>query len=510
MNMTMTTALSNAVSGLVNVNAQLAVLSQNIANASTPSYAVETSTQQAQTAGGVGFGVRTGPATRTIDRALQAAVTDQNADVAGLATTQAALLAIDPVLGTPGQGSDLGSLLGNLKNSFTTLLTDPSSQPQQSAVVASAATLAQGINTIGNAYAAQRQAAQDNLGAEVAVLNATLGDIGTISDQIVAAKANNQSTADLENQRDAAVQTLSGLISVKTQEQPDGGLSVFTGSGLLLPTVPGTSPFGFSGGSTPPGSYYPGGGLSGITLNGKDVTAQAAGGRIGANIALRDTTLPGYQAELDEFAQGLSSRFAAQGLTLFSDARGNVPPGGGTPAQANYVGYAAIIQVNPAVSANPALVRDGTAAVAGSATGASAFTPNPSGGPAGFSGLVSRVLDYTFTGLAQDGVAQPPLNTTGLGATGNLSAPFDGAASLSDFATSLVAAQAQASAAATGDLTTATALQTSLNAKVSNESGVSIDSEMSQMLVLQNAYGANARVMNALQSMFTQLLQAVQ
>ena len=37
-----------------------------------------------------------------------------------------------------------------------------------------------------------------------------------------------------------------------------------------------------------------------------------------------------------------------------------------------------------------------------------------------------------------------------------------------------------------------------------------MDTEVSQMLSLQNAYGANARVIAGVQAMFTQLLQAVQ
>ena len=44
-----------------------------------------------------------------------------------------------------------------------------------------------------------------------------------------------------------------------------------------------------------------------------------------------------------------------------------MPSGGGTPAQSGYVGFASEIQVNPAVAADPALVRDGTNAIAGSA-----------------------------------------------------------------------------------------------------------------------------------------------
>jgi flagellar hook-associated protein 1 FlgK len=59
-------------------------------------------------------------------------------------------------------------------------------------------------------------------------------------------------------------------------------------------------------------------------------------------------------------------------------------------------------------------------------------------------------------------------------------------------------------------LATEQALQTSLSSKMSAVSGVNMDTEMSHMLTLQNAYSANARVIAAVQSMFTQLLQAIQ
>jgi flagellar hook-associated protein 1 FlgK len=504
--MGLNSALSIAAGGLANINAQFALISQNVANAATPNYTVETSNQQALTADGIGLGVQTGPATLQIDQALQTSVLQQNATVTGLQTTQTALQAIDSVVGTPGSGSDIGSLLGNLQDSFSTLLTDPGNQTQQSSVVSAATTLAQGINALSNTYATQRQGAQNDLESAVTTLNSTLATIGQLSNEIIALKPTNQSTADLENQRNAAVQTLSQLLPVKAVEQPNGDLSLFTSTGLTLPTRDGATPFTMASSATPAGSYYPDGGIGGIMLGGADVTSQMTGGQIGADITLRDTTLPTDQAELDEFAQGLSSRFASQGLTLFTDPSGNVPAGGGTPAQSGYVGYAGTIQVNAAVVADPSLVRDGTNAVA--STG---FTPNPTGGPAGFTSLISNVINYTFGTQAQSGVAQPTMNTGSLGASGNLNAPFNAAGdTLSDFATSLVSAQAQQSAATTSSVTTETALQTSLNAKVSSVSGVNMDTEVSQMLSLQNAYGANARVIAGVQAMFTQLLQVIQ
>src|SRR5438309_10042444 len=114
-------ALSIASGGLANINGQFGVISQNVANASTPGYSREIATQESVTADGVCMGVRSGPAVRNVDDALQGDLLLQNASVAGFQTRQAALQAIDSVQGTVGQGGDLASQLGALQDAFSTL-----------------------------------------------------------------------------------------------------------------------------------------------------------------------------------------------------------------------------------------------------------------------------------------------------------------------------------------------------------------------------------------------------
>jgi flagellar hook-associated protein 1 len=497
---TIAAALSIATGGLANINSQLALVSQNVANASTPGYAAEIATQQSVVADGVGLGVRTDPATRDVDAALQAEVFSQNATVAGLQTRQSALQAIDAVQGTPGQDTDIASLLGNLQDQFSTLLNDPSSQAQQSQVVSSATTLAQNINTLSNAYIAQRQTAQDNIVSEVATLNATLSTIGGLSDKIISLKSTGRSTADLENQRDAAVATLSQLVSVKVLQQPNGDVLITTPAGLPLPIRGAANPLSTSNVNVLPETSYPGGGIPPIMLGGVDVTPQLQGGQIGANITLRDSTLPTDQAELDEFAQNLASRFSAQGLDLFTDPAGNVPSPAAPPApvQANYVGFATTIQVNPLVQATPALVRDGTVPPPP--------PPQPSGGN---TGIIQNVLTYTFGPDQAPGVPQPASNTHDLGPAGTLNAPYSAPPTLGGIAATMLAAQAQDSATTSAQFDTEQAVQTTLVSKLSTQSGVNMDTEMSNMIQLQNAYGANAKIIAAVQAMWTQLLQSV-
>ena len=501
--MSLDSALSVASSGLSSVNAQLGVVSQNVANAGTPGYAKEVAADASLTSGGVGYGVRTGPATAQTDAALQAALNGQDAAVAGLQVRSDALASVDAAQGTTGAGNDLSSRLGALSDSFTTLSADPSNQAQQSAIVVAAATLASGIRSQAAAYGAALQGAQDGLVSDVSALNGAVSTIGQLSSQIVAANARGQSTADLQSQRGAQEQIAAQLGGLTFLPSASGDVTAVLG-GLVVNTRAASGPFSIAAATLSSGSPAPP-----LLLSGTDITSQIAGGSIGARLTLRDATLPQAQAGLDEFAATAATRLSAQGLTLFTDPAGNPPATGGSPVQSGYIGFSSVIQVNAAVSAAPRLVRDGTQAVAAGAGGAAAFTPNPAGGPAGFTTLIDRVLQYGFGAQSQPGVSQPPPNTAGLGANGTVALPYTPGDTLHSFAANLVAAQAAAAGGAANDLSTGQALQTTLQTKLQSETGVSVDAELSHMLVLQNAYGANAKIVSAVQAMWTTLLNAV-
>ncbi len=495
--------LSTAASGLATVNQQLAVVSQNVANAATPGYQREVAGQDSLTAGGEGYGVVIRPATRETDAALQSALNGQNASVAGQQVLNTALAAINVTQGTTGAGNDLASQLGAVSDAFTALSADPSNQANQSAVVRAATTLANGITAQSGAYTTARQGAQDSLATDVASLNAAVSAVGTLSNQIIAAKAAGQSTADLESQRNAQESTAAQLGGLNFLPAANGDVTAVAG-GLVVDTHAATGPFSIAAATLGTGSAAPP-----LLLSGADVTSQLTSGSIGAQLSLRDTVLPQAQAGLDEFAATLATRLGNQGLALFTTPAGSLPVTGGSPVQAGYVGFSSEVTVNPAVVASPRLVRDGTQAVAAGTGGAAAFTPNPAGGPASFATLIDNVLQYGFGAQAQAGTAQPAPNTTGLGANGTISLPYAPGGTLASFAANLVGAQAQSAGAATTALDTGQALQNTLQTKLQSETGVSVDTELSNMLVLQNAYGANAKILTAAQSMWTALYTAV-
>ena len=505
-------SLSIATSGLTALQAEMAVASQNVANANTAGYAVEQSSISSRTADGQASGVVVGLTTRTINTALENSLYSQNATVSGLTMTSNGLATISALQGSTssdsGSSDTLADQVGNLQSSLITLGADPGSPASQQAVVTAAGSLASTIQTTAGSYGAARQAAQESIVDEVGTVNSNLALIGSLSDQIEQDRITGIGTAGLEDQRSAAMTSLSNVLSVQFKETSNGDMLVTTANGLSLPTRASSGSLSTSDATIGVTDAYPGS-IPAITLNGRDVTTSLTGGTLGANIALRDQVLPTMQAELDSFSQTLASRFDAQGLTLFTDGGGNVPASGATQASpAGQLGFSNVIQVNPAVTNEPSIIRDGSHDVVGTATSATSFTVNTTRGISDTT-LINRVLDYALGVDVQDGVTQPAAVTTGLGADGTLSAPYLSSSDLSSLASTVVSSQASTISQASSSLGDETAIQTALTTQIASVSGVSVDDQMASIVSLQNAYEANAKVVAAVQTMFTSLINAI-
>ncbi len=462
--------LSNAATGLAASQASIAAISDNIANAGIAGFTAKTLTTSTFDAGGQSSGVRTGLVTRSVDAALQASVWSSASSVGALTVRSQVLNAVNATQGVPGDGTSLADAMQALQSSFTVLQSQPSSQSEQTAVVAAASTLASTINATANTITSERNGVQTQIVASVATLNAAMDTVQSTTAAIVSATASHSSTADLEDQRDTALQSLSGLLALHFDKQANGGITILGANGLSIPL---TSRFSTDPAVLSPSSAYVPGSTSvppilmqsaNASSAATDVTGLLTGGQLGELISLRDTTLPANTASLDTFAATLSGRLGAQGLQLFTD-------GSGTAPTASYAGLSSQIQVNPAVSATPSLVRDGTSGTANAS------------GVAGFTGIIDAVVN---TGFAP-GFLTP---------------------SLASSAQSFVSQQSAATGNATTGLTDATSYQTTVASRFSDGSGVNVDQEMGLMIQLQNSYQANARVITTAQAMFTALVNA--
>ena len=197
---------------------------------------------------------------------------------------------------------------------------------------------------------------------------------------------------------------------------------------------------------------------------------QVLNGGAGTGITINSVTSTATQTSL--------SGGAAQ-LPFFTD--GSAPYSGAiTGGVSQTVGYAGRIQVNPALVSNPsALV---------------SFQPGTaSGDPTRPNFLASQLTTANFTFSPQTGI-------------GNATSPYSGTVSsyVGQVLSTQGAAAASAQSLSDGQDVVVNTLQQSFN----TASGVNVDNEMSNLLTLQTAYSANARVLTTINQMFTTLLQA--
>jgi flagellar hook-associated protein 1 FlgK len=167
-------------------------------------------------------------------------------------------------------------------------------------------------------------------------------------------------------------------------------------------------------------------------------------------------------------------------LPLFVDGT-NVYSGAITSTGPEAQGFSARISVNSALIADPSKLVT--------------FSTSPltaSGDPTRPTFLYNQMT----TGTSQFSPS------TGIGAA---TSPFSG--TLSSFMGQVISQQGQAAADADNLKQGQDVVVNALQQRMNDASGVNIDQEMTNLLTLQNTYGANARVFSVIQQMYQTLLQ---
>lgn len=482
--MTISSALSNALSGLAASSRAIGVVSTNVANATSDGYG-RREIELASRSDGVGGGVQVVSITRIMNLEV---LTDRRAADAALARadTEAGFLSrAADAIGEPGSGSSLGDLFAGFETALTSAAAQPDSEPRLGRAVDAATALAAALGAASDAVQTERARADADIAAAVDQLNGDLARIAELNGDICAATIAGSDAGSLVDERQRLIDRVSELVPVREVAREHGRVALLSEGGLLLD---GSAPvLGFQAAtSVGPGSSLSGGSLSGITLNGQPVdttrTRHAlSGGRLDGLFAVRDDLAPQVQGDLDALARNLMERFESTTVdpTLTPGSAGLFTDGGLAFAVVNEVGLSARLSVNAAVDPDQGgavwRLRDGIAAA----------SPGPVGDA---SGLI-RLRD-ALTGL------QSP-------ASGSFGPTARDAATLAaDLLSGIGTRQDQAEATAIHAGTRSAALQSRLS-----EDGVDTDAEMQKLLLIEQAYAANARVITTVQAMLDTLME---
>ncbi|MFC3059264.1 flagellar hook-associated protein FlgK [Paenirhodobacter populi] len=476
--MSITNALNNAVSGLSAMSRMTEVIASNTANALTEGYARrEVQLSSANLTGGV----RIDGIARQISESLLQEKRQADAAASNATTLSTALSAIEGMLGTPGDGGSLSDALSAFDSALISAAATPENATALSAAVDAAKGVTEKLNAVSEGVQSLRLNADTSIGQQVQSLNDTLAQIADLNKAITRASAVGNDASSLMDQRQVLVNQIEEIVPIRSIERGGNQIALYTTGGLAL--LDGTaatiefSPAHVMGVDI----SLAGGQLSGLSVNGRSVTTTAgglmAGGSLAAAFEIRDELAPQIQTDLDAFARNLIERFSDSSLTptapgLFTDA-------GNALDLTKEAGLAQRISINaavdPAASGEVWRLRDGLAATS--------------------EGAASNA---TLLGALSDAFSRATVPASG---------SFSPAArSVTELAADLLSRISTSRQSAESRQSYLTARQETVTQQVLSQ-GVDTDRELQTLLQVEQAYAANARVIQAVDEMMQAILE---
>ncbi|MQX35001.1 flagellar hook-associated protein FlgK [Roseospira navarrensis] len=304
--MSLTQALGTALSGLQTNQKALDLVSRNIANVNTVGYTKKIHTQESRVLNGTGAGVQVSEVTRRVDYGLLQELNAETAELKGLAVRSEYFDRMQFTFGAPSDNTSIAHVMSDLAGEIEMLALDPEKTEQHMTVVQRADDVAKKLNSMGLELQDLRLTADQEIERTVGRINDLLYDINTLNEEIAYSIATAKDSTDLVDQRDKAVGELQSLINITTFTRDSGEVTVYTQKGDILvdrevKELSYSALAQYSAWTTKSGED-----ITPITVNGQDVTGDFSRGKLAALVEMRDSTLPDYQAQIDNLARELA------------------------------------------------------------------------------------------------------------------------------------------------------------------------------------------------------------
>ena len=233
--MALISSLASSLSGMRVAQAQLEIVSNNIANVDTVGYTRKTAAQSAIVASGITMGVTLGNSQRNVDAGLLKNFLTSNSLTNSLSAQQNYLGQLDNVMGTTEGQNSLATSVGNLQSSFETFANNVASAASRYQLLSDAQALTNKLNYLSTNVQTLRGNADMEINGAVDQVNSLLQSIKELNDDIVKYTVlNRDGVANLEDQRDTALRELSGYIDISYYVRDTGAVVIQTVGGALL------------------------------------------------------------------------------------------------------------------------------------------------------------------------------------------------------------------------------------------------------------------------------------
>jgi|GEM_PF-4721771 flagellar hook-associated protein 1 FlgK len=469
--------LNRASASLLDTQTQIGTVSDNIGNSNSPNYVARQATLVE--ANPVSGGTDQVVVSRAVDTTLQQEVLQQSTASANQTFVNNLYTQLEQLDGSASGTPSLTSAMQEFTTAFQALQATPGSTTTQQEAVQAGQTLVSTVQSIADGIQSIQTRVGQQAQTDVGTLNTNLANIATLNAQIATAAGTGQSTAALEDTLDVAVQTVASLVPLRVSFANNGTAQLATPDGVELVGITAAS-FAFNSATD---TIYATGDPSETSLN-----ASFSGGQIGAELSTLDTSAAGVASQnpadaplqkvLDQLNSFADQFYAAPPAapTAFQAAYDTAGPTEAGELAANFFTIANY-GASPSTDAfgfqvNPALL-DGTATVKQAAA----------------SPVVGQLV-ATNNNFSAGGVATTNATYTGI----------TEAIASNETQRAQVAQSSQQSSQAALSATQAT---------YQNATGVNVNTELTQLIVLQNTYGASAKVISVVEQLFSALEAAV-
>ncbi len=488
--MSLSQALATASSALAVSSRRAGVTSNNIANALTDGFNRRDVSIVERSVGGAGAGVAVAGIARSTNPAVTFERRGADAEFAASDARANAFTRIGDLLGGIDDPNALFQRFTKLETTLRTLADTPDSAAAQLTAVNAAKDLASGLNRISSEFQTIRSNADAEIFRRVSSVNTDLQEVERLNTAISRGGGTGADVSALLDQRQLVVDRINESIPVRELQRDNGKIDLMTQEGVfLLVGSARTVDFTPAPVVTPQSAYNNGAGaLSGLSVDGDDITPGGTAtlavreGALAGLFDVRDSLVPEASLALDAVALDLAERFSGPGLdpTLAPGAPGLFSDAGALVNPATLTGLAGRIEINVAV--------------------------DPASG-----GLASRLRDGL--GAAGPAVAGSDVFVRALIGALNTERPVDAALQTSrdvnaaEAAAQLTSLAGAGRAAAVARAAGAETLAVSLAESEKLETGVDTDRELQNLITIEQAFAANARVIQTVDRMLQRLME---
>lgn len=486
--MSISHALQNAYTGLNVTGRQAEVTANNIANANTVGFQRREAELEAQVLSGRGAGVRVSSVERAVSPQITADRRRAEADYGEQKALTDAAATIFRMVGDVDDVNGLFQKYANFEDALEEMANSPESTLARNATLLSAQDVAEAFNDLNTRISDLRYDADRAIQREVDQVNAAIEEVHDLNMRIVRDSAVGADSTEFEAQRDRLIDQIAEIVPIETLPQNDGRIFLASSTGAaLLTTQPQKFEFSTAPTIDPTMNLRAGapGALSGLTLNGADVTPDETGvqtiatGSLRGHFEVRDRIALDLQTQVDALAGDLIARFEA------AEPTGTIPVGesglftDNQLANSGAPGLAGRLQVN-----------DGVIPPGGSLDG------------------LAQGIYATGAVVSGDNTHEIRLYeamTTAQGAPG--ASGVTGSHSAAELIAQYGSIKAGESLSADTRLTAKSAQISTFAAAEVSATGVDLDYELQNLTLIQNSYAANARVLQVVDQMLQTLLE---